>query len=278
MITVVGSLISLCSLIIFMMLLLSYAVSGISSIVLENFHTVITSNSNNDNLPLQFVIDNYTMDSKSDGFEVHMYFHMPYYDSFMLHNDSYNSAIEHIVETIPLQNKIEVTFMTDKILVVPTVKYLLQGYYHAQVLLIEEGIYKMYVRLECGSVDYMTIKRYAKLNKMTTAFFLESRRIVNNFEIPIVNNDIKLKESTDINYCTYTQAFQGRFHIGSNFNYYDINQHDGDIDFTFQPYGCKLKDTSNSTELLGLLSNQHTSNSTELLGLLSNQHIILTVR
>jgi hypothetical protein len=148
--------------------------------------------------------------------------------------------------------------MTDKILVVPTVKYLLQGYYHVQVLLIEEGIYKMYVRLECGSVDYMTIKRYAKLNKMTTAFFLESRRIVNNFEIPIINNDsFKLKESTDINYCSYTQAFQGRFHIGSNFNYYDINQHDGDIDFTFQPYGCKLKDTSNSTELLGLLSNQH---------------------
>ena len=189
MITVVGSLISLCSLIIFMMLLSSYAVSGILSIILENFNTVIISNSNNDNLSLQFVIDNYTMNSTSDGFEVDMYFHMPDYDSFMLHNDSYDSAIEHIVETIPLQNKIEVTFMTDKILVVPTVKYLLQGYYHVQVLLIEEGVYKMYVRLECGSVDYMTIKRYAKLNNMTTAFFLESRRIVNNFEIPIVNND-----------------------------------------------------------------------------------------
>ena len=126
----------------------------------------------------------------------------------MLHNDSYDSAIEHIVETIPLQNKIEVTFMTDKILVVPTVKYLLQGYYHVQVLLIEEGVYKMYVRLECGSVDYMTIKRYAKLNNMTTAFFLESRRIVNNFKIPIVKNEsFKLKESTDIHYCSYTQAF-----------------------------------------------------------------------
>jgi len=250
MITVVGSFISLCSLIIFMMLLSSYAVSGILSIILENFHTVITSNSNNDNLSLPFVIDNYTMNSTSDGFEVDMYFHIPDYDSFMLHNDSYDSVFKLIVETIPLQNKIEVTFMTDKILVVPTVKYLLQGYYHVQVPLIEEGIYKMYVRLECGSVDYMTIKRYAK-------FYLESRRIVNNFEIPIVNNDsFKLKESTDINYCSYTQAFQGRFHIGSSFNYYDINQHDGDIDFAFQPYGCRLKDTSNSTELLGLLSNQ----------------------
>jgi len=208
MIRVVGSLISLCSLIIFMMLLSSYAVSGILSMVLENFYTVITSNSNNDNLSLPFVIDNYTMDSTSDGFEVDMYFHMPHYDSFMLHNDSYDSAIEHIVETIPLQNKIEVTFMTDKILVVPTVKYLLQGYYHVQVLLIEEGVYKMYVRLVCGSVDYMTIKRYAKLNNMTTAFFLESRRIVNNFKIPVVKNEsFKLKESTDIHYCLYTQAF-----------------------------------------------------------------------
>ena len=63
------------------------------------------------------------------------------------------------------------------------------------------------------------------------------------------------KESTE--YCSSTQAFHGRFHIGSSFNYYDANQHDGDVDFTFQPYGYELRDTSNSSELLGLLSNQH---------------------
>ena len=60
-----------------------------------------------------------------------------------------------------------------------------------------------------------------------------------------------------MDYCSSTQAFHGRFHIGSSFNYYDANQHDGDVDFTFQPYGCKLRDTSNSNELLGLLSDQH---------------------
>ena len=258
MITVADSLIPSCSFILFMMILSSYAVSGNSTVILKNFHTIITSNSNNNNLSLPFVIDNCTMESKLGGFEVDMHFHMPHYESFMPHNDSYDSVIEHIVETIPLLNKIEITFMTDEILVVPIVKYQLHGYYHIQALLVEDGIYKMYVRLECGSIDYMTIKRDAKINKMTTAFYLESRRIVNNFEIPIINNDsFRMNESINNNYCSSTQAFQGRFHIDSSFNYYDANQHDGDVDFTFQPYGCKLRDTSNSTELLGLLSNQH---------------------
>jgi len=171
-------------------------------------------------------------------------------------------VIDNIVETTPLSNKIDITFMTDEILVVPKVDYQPHGYYHIQALLIEEGHYKMYIRLECGSVDYMTITRdklmSAKLNHVTKAFYLESRRIVDNFEIPIVNNDsFKLKESTDNKYCSSTQAFHGRFHIGSSFNYYDDDLHDGDVDFTFQPYGCKLRDTSNSSELSGLLSNQH---------------------
>jgi len=163
------------------------------------------------------------------------------------------------VNTTPLPNKIEITLMTDEILVVPKVDYEPHGSYHIQALLVEEGLYKMYVRLECGSVDYMTIKRDKLMKKaQTTAFYLESRRIVNNFEIPIVNNDnFRSKESIDNNYCSSTQAFHGRFHIDNSFNYYDDTQHDGDVDFTFQPYGCKLIDTSNSTELLSLLSNQH---------------------
>ncbi len=44
-------------------------------------------------------------------------------------------------------------------LVVPKVDYQPHGYYHIQALLIEEGLYKMYIRLECGSVDYMTMTR-----------------------------------------------------------------------------------------------------------------------
>jgi len=43
--------------------------------------------------------------------------------------------------------------MTDEILVVPKVDYQPHGYYHIQALLVEEGHYKMYIRLECGLVD-----------------------------------------------------------------------------------------------------------------------------
>ena len=261
--TVVDSLIILCSLIIFMM----HLSSSITSIVLDNFHTVISSNNNNNNnLSIPFVIDNCTIESKLGGFEVDMLFHISNYD-YIINMPNYSvptdKIIDNVVQTKTLLNKIEITFMTDEILVVPRVIFQLHGYYHIQAFLVEEGMYKMYIRLECGSVDYMTITldklMIAKLNKVTKAFYLESRRIVDNFEISIVSNDsLRLKESTDNKYCSSTQAFHGRFHISSSsFNYYDANQHDGDVDFTFQPYGCKLRDTSNSSELLGMLSNQH---------------------
>jgi hypothetical protein len=77
--------------------------------------------------------------------------------------------------------------MTDEIFVFPKVDYQPHGYYHIQALLIEEGLYKMYIRLECGSVYYMTMTRHklmnVNLNHVTKAFNLESRRIVDNFEI-----------------------------------------------------------------------------------------------
>jgi len=173
-------------------------------------------------------------------------------------------VIDDIVALTSLSNKIEITFMTDQILVVPKVEYHPNGYYHIQALLVDDGLYKMYIRLECGSIEYMTIMHdkmiNSDLNKVKkTAYYLESRGIVNNFEIPIVSNDsFRSNESTENNYCSSTQAFHGRFHIGnSSFNYYDVEQHDGDVDMTFRPYGCKLRDMSNSTELLSLLSNQH---------------------
>jgi hypothetical protein len=255
------------------MVLLSREVSGILSIMLENFHTVITStsanNNNDNNFSMSFVIDNYTIDSKIEGFEIDMWFHIPHYDSIMpIYYTSLSSVklIDRIAETKTLSNKIEITLMSDEILVVPKVDYQPHGYYHIQALLVEEGFYKIYIRLECGSVDYMTIDRKLLKNDTYRSYSLESRRVVNNFEIPIVNNNsFRLKESMNNNYCSSTQAFHGRFHINSSsssssnssFNYYDTNQHDGDLDFTFQPYGCKLRDTSNSVELLGLLSNQH---------------------
>ena len=227
-------------------------------IVLENFNTIISSNNNGNNLSIPFVIDNCTMDSKLGGFEIDIRFHIPHYDSIINMPNYYSVSIENIIETTPLSNKIEITFMTDEILVVPKVDYQPHGYYHIQALLVEEGLYKMYIRLECGSVDYMTITHDKLISDELKAFYLESRRIVNDFEILIVNNDsLRLNKSTNTKYCSSTQAFNGRFHIGNNFNYYDTDQHDGDVDFTFQPYGCKLRDTSKSTELLDLLSNQH---------------------
>jgi len=253
--------------IIMSMVLLSRDVSGILPIMLKNFHTVITSTSgnNDNNFSMSFVIDNYTIDSKMEGFEIDMWFHIPNYDSIMpIYYTSLSSVklIDRIAETKTLSNKIEITLMTDEILVVPRVDYQPHGYYHIQALLVEEGFYKIYIRLECGSVDYMTIDHELLKNDRYRSYSLESRRVVNNFEIPIVNNNsFRLKESMNNNYCSSTQAFHGRFHINSSsnnsFNYYDTYQHDGNVDFTFQPYGCKLRDTSNSVELLGLLSNQH---------------------
>ena len=166
--------IPLSSLFMFMMHLSSYFASGSLVIVMENFHTFLTSHNKNEsnNFSIPFVIDNCTMDSKLGEFEIDMRFHIPNYDSITnmpnYYSVSTDLVIDNIVETTPLSNKIDITFMTDEILVVPKVDYQPHGYYHIQALLIEEGHYKMYIRLECGSVDYMTITRdklmSAKLN------------------------------------------------------------------------------------------------------------------
>ena len=95
------------------------------------------------------------MDSKLGEFEIDMRFHIPNYDSIANIPNYYlvstDLVIDNIVETTTLSNKIDITFMTDEILLVPKVDYQPHGYYHIQALLIEEGLYKMYIRLECGS-------------------------------------------------------------------------------------------------------------------------------
>jgi len=84
---------------------------------------------------------------------------------------------------------------------------------------------------------------------------VQNPSIVANVSFSVDGIASRSKES--IEYCSSTQAFHGRFRIGSSFNYYDDDLHDCDVDFTFQPYGYELRDTSSSSELLGLLSDQH---------------------
>jgi hypothetical protein len=100
---------------------------------------------------------------------------------------------------------------TDKILIVPKVDYQPHDHYHIQALLLEERLYEMYIsRLECGSVDYMTIDHELLLKKMYKSYSLESS----------VNNDsFRLKESTGSNYYSSKELDV----ISSCFNYYDTS-------------------------------------------------------
>ncbi len=93
-----------------------------------------------------------------------------------------------------------------------------------------------------------------KIAVLTLFLAVQNPSILANVSFSVDGIASRSKES--IEYCSSTLAFHGRFHIGSSLNYYDANQHDGDVDFTFQLYGYELRDTSNSSELLGLLSNQ----------------------
>jgi len=212
------------------------------------------------NYSLPIIIDDLKMDVKSSGCEIDMHLHIPNYDTILARYYPVYPFGDNRPEHQPLFDKVQITLISDSMLVVPKVDYQPHGYYHIQALLIEEGLYKMYIRLECGSVDYMTMTRQLWLgndiNQLTySTCYLETRSIVTNVSFSVDGIASRSKESTE--YCSSTQAFHGRFHIGSRFNYYDANQHDGDVDFTFQPYGCKLRDTSNSSQLLGLLSDQH---------------------
>ncbi len=93
---------------------LSRDVSGIQSIVLENFHTVITRITNFYNyyyLSISFVIDNYTIDSKLDRFEIDMRLHIFHCDSIIpiyYTSLSFVKLKDRIAETSKLSNKIEI--------------------------------------------------------------------------------------------------------------------------------------------------------------------------
>jgi len=77
---------------------------------------------------------------------------------------------------------------------------------------------------------------------------------VNNFTVQV--DELKQRTYSD-HYCSSSHAFHGRFQIDKAFDFFDEDQHDGDISTTFQPYGCKLRDLTNANEVLSLLSNHH---------------------
>ena len=62
------------------------------------------------NYTLSFIIDNYTLHMMSDYYKLDMHLHIPMYDVFMSY---YNFQ--------PWNNKAQLTFMSDDILVIPKV-------------------------------------------------------------------------------------------------------------------------------------------------------------
>jgi len=190
------------------------------------------------NYTLSFIIDNYTLHMMSDYYKLDMHLHIPMYDVVMSY---YNFQ--------PWNNKAQLTFMSDDILVIPkVVRYVDHGYYHIEALFMDVGVYKFYIRLECGAQDYMMIQRSEIPVEKS-----EARGVVNNFTI-IVDT---LRGTDPDHYCSSTHAFRGRFQIDKTFDFFDEVQHDGDITTTFLPYGCKLRDLTNATQVLTLLSNHH---------------------
>jgi len=247
-----------------MIILGLYSIAIMTAAIMVRGESILTRTSTTvlpiKNYSLPIIIDDHKMEVKSSGCEIDMHLHIPNYDMILTRYYPVHPFGDSRPEHQPLFDKVQITLISDNMLVVPKVDYQPRGYYHIQALLIEEGLYKMYIRLECGSVDYMTMTRqlWVKNEKDQWTYstcFLETRSIVTNVSFSVDGIASKYRESMD--YCSSTRAFHGRFHIGSSFNYYDANQHDGDVDFTFQPYGCKLRDTSNSSQLLALLSNQH---------------------
>ena len=90
-----------------MTILLFSTIISSTEVLLKNFQTTIYLK----NYTLAFIIDNYSMNILPDGYEVDMHFHIPDYD-VIIDQRSYP----------PVLDGVQVTFMTDRLLVVPVVK------------------------------------------------------------------------------------------------------------------------------------------------------------
>ena len=97
------------------------------------------------NYSLPIIIDDHKMEVKSSGCEIDMHLHIPNYDTILARYYPVYPFGDNRPEHQPLFDKVQITLISDSMLIVPKVDYQPHGYYHIQALLIEEGLYKMYV-------------------------------------------------------------------------------------------------------------------------------------
>jgi len=233
-----------------------------------NTNIIIDVKITENNHSFQLIIDNYTKTVTSIGHNVDLYFHIPEYSRIL--SMHYPTIQPH--DSSPLLDKLQITFLSSHVLVIPTTTVTTtavntnqsQHNYYLNALFKEKGSYEMFIRLECGSIDFMTIPHIVKNN---ITYLLESRTYVNNnsFTIDIdtsVNEDYdydlsKIETEERSRYCSATEAFHGRFYINNNNNYIDFldkHIHNGDIYSIFKPYNYQLRrdDIQNSSILLNL--------------------------